>query len=184
MIYYAIIRCFMEGFMLKNMVRKIYWLVYDAKVFFCNFFARLQVKEMGKGCKFHKFCKLTPRVKIGNNCHFNGIRIQGAGNVVIGNNFHSGMNVLFISADHNYDGGNALPYDNTYISGDIIIDDNVWIGSNVIILKNVHLGEGCIIQAGSVVTKDIPPLAIAGGHPAKAFKYRDVEHYNKLKSEK
>ncbi len=46
------------------------------------------------------------------------------------------------------------------------------------------IGEGAIIQAGSVVCKDIPPLAIAGGHPAIPFKYRDKEHYENLKKEK
>ena len=54
----------------------------------------------------------------------------------------------------------------------------------MIILGGVTIGEGAIIQAGSVVCKDVPPLAIAGGHPAAAFRYRDKEHYFKLKEEK
>ena len=35
----------------------------------------------------------------------------------------------------------------------------------------------------SVVTGYIPFCAIAGGHPAKPFKYRNIEHYNKLEKE-
>lgn len=31
---------------------------------------------------------------------------------------------------------------------------------------------------------DIPDCAIAGGHPAKTFKYRNKEHYYELKSQK
>jgi acetyltransferase-like isoleucine patch superfamily enzyme len=54
----------------------------------------------------------------------------------------------------------------------------------VIVLPGVTIGEGAIIQAGSVVVKDIEKCAIAGGHPAKTFKYRDTEHYEKLKKEK
>ena len=54
----------------------------------------------------------------------------------------------------------------------------------MIILSGVKVGEGAIIQAGSVVVSDIPPCAIAGGHPAKVFKYRDKAHYDKLKYEK
>jgi acetyltransferase-like isoleucine patch superfamily enzyme len=46
------------------------------------------------------------------------------------------------------------------------------------------IGEGAVIQAGSVVVKDIPALSVAGGHPAKAFKMRDIEHYNRLKDQK
>ena len=64
-----------------------------------------------------------------------------------------------------------------------MIGDNVWIGDRVIILGGAVIGEGAIIQAGSVVIGEIPPMAIAGGHPAKVFKYRDMGHYIKLKNE-
>lgn len=70
------------------------------------------------------------------------------------------------------------------ITKDVVIGDNVWLGINVIILGGVTIGEGAIIQAGAVVVKDIPPLGIAGGNPAQVFKYRDIEHYKKLKREK
>jgi len=117
---------------------------------------------------------------LGRNCHFNGMDINGAGKVIIGDNFHSGPECLMITQNHNIN-GNALPYDSTYICKDIIISDNVWLGSRVIILGGVKIGEGAVIQAGSVVTSDIPPLSIAGGHPAKVFSKRNSEHYFKLK---
>lgn len=169
--------------MLKGIVKSVYWGFYNFKVLFCNSFARMQVKSMGKACKFHKFCRLTANTVIGNNCHFNGINIQGKGLVKIGDNFHSGVGVYIISSDHNYDEGEAIPYDDSFITKDVIIDDNVWVGINVIILRGTHLGEGSIIQAGSVVCDNIPPYAIAGGHPAKVFKYRDIEHYKRLLSD-
>lgn len=56
--------------------------------------------------------------------------------------------------------------------GDIYIADDVWIGKNVIILSGVKIGQGAVIAAGSIVTKDIPPYAIAGGVPAKPLKFR------------
>lgn len=64
----------------------------------------------------------------------------------------------------------------------VIIGNNVWFGDRVIVLGGVEIGEGAIIQAGAVVVKSIPPCAIAGGNPAKVFRYRNVEHYNDLKS--
>ena len=51
------------------------------------------------------------------------------------------------------------------------------------VLPWTHIGEGAIIQASAVVHGDIPPYAIAGGNPAKVFKYRDIEHFQKLKAE-
>ena len=66
---------------------------------------------------------------------------------------------------------------------DIIIENNVWLGDRVIVLGGTTIGEGAIIQAGSVVVSNIPKYAIAGGHPAKVFSKRDVEHYNKLEQE-
>ena len=30
---------------------------------------------------------------------------------------------------------------------------------------------------------NVPAYAVASGHPATPFKYRDIEHYKKLKSE-
>jgi acetyltransferase-like isoleucine patch superfamily enzyme len=52
----------------------------------------------------------------------------------------------------------------------IKIGNNVWIGMNATILKGVNIGDGCIIAAGSVVTKDIPPKCLAGGVPARILK--------------
>ena len=56
--------------------------------------------------------------------------------------------------------------------GDTIIKDAVWIGMRSIILPGITLGEGCVVAAGSVVTKDVPPYAIVGGNPAQIIKYR------------
>lgn len=54
----------------------------------------------------------------------------------------------------------------------VIIGNDVWIGCNVTILDGLKIGDGAVIGAGSVVTKDIPPYAIAAGVPAKILRYR------------
>lgn len=41
------------------------------------------------------------------------------------------------------------------------------IGVNVTIVPFVHIGQNCLIGAGSVVTKDIPPYSLAYGNPAR-----------------
>lgn len=54
----------------------------------------------------------------------------------------------------------------------IHVGNDVWIGANVCILAGVTIGDGAVIGAGGVVTKDIPPYAVAVGNPAKVIKYR------------
>ena len=128
---------------------------------------------------------LSKQTYLGRNCNFNGLVVHGGGGkLIIGDNFHSGEGVIIFTNVHNFDKGKAIPYDSNYISKDVIIEDNVWCGMNVIIMGGVKIGEGTIIQAGSVIVSDIPKYAIVGGHPAKVFKYRDIEHYEKLKNEK
>ena len=126
---------------------------------------------------------LNENTFLGRNVNFNGLKIIGKGRVEIGDNFHSGMNCILITDNHNFN-GNKIPYDDTYIVREIIIEDNVWIGHGVIILGGVKIGEGAIIQAGAVVVKDIPALGIAGGNPAVVFKQRSGEHYFRLKADR
>lgn len=142
-----------------------------------------KAKNVGGVLKVNGKSIVSSNTTLGDNVNFNGMKILGNGNVNIGDNFHSGEECMMITHLHNYDEGSAIPYDNTYIHKDIYIRDNVWLGNRVIILGGITIGEGAIIQAGSVVTSDIPDFAIAGGHPAKVFKFRDIEHYKRLKSE-
>lgn len=54
----------------------------------------------------------------------------------------------------------------------VVMGADVWIGSRAIILGGVNIGTGAVIAAGAIVTKDIPPYAIAAGVPAKIVRYR------------
>ena len=47
------------------------------------------------------------------------------------------------------------------------VGDRAWIGPNTLVLPGVKIGEGAVIAGGSVVTKDVPPFAIAAGIPAR-----------------
>lgn len=108
---------------------------------------------------------------------------QAGGGVKIGNFFHSGTNVKIMLGSHDYDYGDKIPYGSGHTRKEVIIDDFVWLGSDVTISGNVHIGEGAIVAIGSVVVKDVPRCAIVGGNPAKVIKYRNIELFDKLKSE-
>lgn len=144
--------------------------------------AKKKLHSFGSNLYVNAPCVFGGTVKVGDYCSFNGMKIMGRGSVTIGNYFHSGIECMIITQNHNYE-GTKIPYDSTYILKNITIGDCVWLGNRVLIVGNVTIGEGAIVAAGSVVTKDVPPFAIVGGNPAKVIKYRDIEHYNQLKEQ-
>jgi virginiamycin A acetyltransferase len=56
--------------------------------------------------------------------------------------------------------------------GPIRIGNDVWIGTKAVILSGVEIGDGAVIGAGAVVTKNVPPYALAAGVPAAFVKFR------------
>ncbi|WP_433307222.1 sugar O-acetyltransferase [Actinoplanes sp. CA-030573] len=52
----------------------------------------------------------------------------------------------------------------------IVIEDKVWVGSNVVVLPGVRIGYGSVIGAGSVVSRDIPPMSVAMGVPCRVVR--------------
>lgn len=55
-----------------------------------------------------------------------------------------------------------------------------WISDNVTILPEVTIGDGAVIGAGAVVTKSVPPYAIAVGNPARVVRTRYPEEIVEL----
>jgi acetyltransferase-like isoleucine patch superfamily enzyme len=117
-------------------------------------------------------------ITVGNNVAFNrGVHINAAcgGKIQIGNNSLIGPGVVMRTANHQYSRTDINIQVQGHIAADIIIEDDCWIGANAIILGGVSIGKGAVIGASSVVTKDIPSMAVAVGVPAKIIKYRNSE---------
>ncbi len=49
----------------------------------------------------------------------------------------------------------------------VILEDDVWVGPNATILKGVRIGAGSWIEAGALVTRDVPPHSRVLGNPAQ-----------------
>jgi len=59
--------------------------------------------------------------------------------------------------------------------GDVIIEDYVWIASRCTILPGVTIGRGAVVACNSVVTKNVPPMAIVAGIPARVIGNRNSQ---------
>lgn len=115
-------------------------------------------------------------ITIGNNC---GLGANVTVHSSVGGTVSIGSNVLI--AGHVYLGGGQYHTDRTdisiaeqgHIEGlELEIGDNCWIGANATVVNGVKIGRDCIVAAGAVVTKDVPPFSIVGGVPAKVIRVR------------
>ena len=152
-----------------------------AKTLYFTTIAKLQMSSYGTGLRVNHKCYFSRSVRVGNHVNFNGMVASGGGRITIGDYFHSGVDCMIISENHNFE-GNEIPYDSTKVYKNIEIGDYVWFGNRVTVVGNVKIGKGAIIAAGSVVCKDVPEYAIVGGNPAKVIKYRDIDHFKELES--
>jgi acetyltransferase-like isoleucine patch superfamily enzyme len=55
----------------------------------------------------------------------------------------------------------------------VAIGDHAWIGMRAMILPGVTVGRGAVVAAGAVVTKDVAPLTVVAGVPAKPIGMRE-----------
>ena len=119
----------------------------------------------------------TISLSIGDNC-FIGRRnfFTTGGSIEIGDYCLTAPNCNFLGADHIYSSPFA-PYITSGVSedGTIEIGANCWLGANVTVLKNVKIGYGSIIGAGTLVTKNVPPLSIVVGNPGRVIKRFDLK---------
>ena len=114
-------------------------------------------------------------VSIGANSRINrDCMIDVRGGVRIGDNVSISPQVAISTAAHS-----ALDPAFRVEIRPVVIEDNVWIGMRATILGGVTLGRGCVVAAGAIVTKDVPPLTIVAGVPAKPVGMRPEEasHY-------
>jgi maltose O-acetyltransferase len=52
----------------------------------------------------------------------------------------------------------------------IVIEADAWLGAGVVVLPGVTIGRGAVIGANSVVTRDVPPLHVVAGQPARTIR--------------
>lgn len=110
---------------------------------------------------FGKNITIGKNVFINSGCHF-----QDQGGIEIGGGCLIGHNVVLATINHDlYPENNRI---NHYAP--IKLGKSVWVGSNSTILPGITVGDWAVVAAGAVVTRDVPPLTIVGGVPAKVIR--------------
>jgi serine acetyltransferase len=75
--------------------------------------------------------------------------------------------------DHNHGTrADARIWSQPCISGPVGIGSDVWLGARAIVLPGVHIGDGAVVAAGSVVTRDVAPMTVVAGVPARFMRRR------------
>jgi maltose O-acetyltransferase len=95
-------------------------------------------------------------------------RLDNRGGITIGDNVSISPQVCILTADHD-------PQSPTFAGRQrpVRIDDHAFIGTRAIILPGITIGRGAVVAAGAVVTREVAPLAIVAGSPAKEIGRRD-----------
>jgi bifunctional UDP-N-acetylglucosamine pyrophosphorylase/glucosamine-1-phosphate N-acetyltransferase len=137
--------------------------------------------RIGRGVEVGPFARLRPGTvledgsKVGTYVEVKASRVgRGSkvphlsyvGDATIGERTNVGASTVTV----NYDG---------YEKHKTVIGDDVRIGSDTMLVAPVRVGDGAVTGAGSVITKDVPPGALA----VERSEQRTVEGYRKRKDD-
>ncbi len=105
------------------------------------------------------------------------------GGLHVGRYVGIGYRVMILTFQHRYRNAKTIPFDDGLFLQPVLIRDYAWVGWGSRVLPGVEIGEGAIVGMGSVVTQDVPPLAIVLGNPAQVVGSRSQEHFEQCKAE-
>jgi acetyltransferase-like isoleucine patch superfamily enzyme len=108
-------------------------------------------------------------IRIGRNSRINRrCTLDLRGGLTIGDNVSISPEVMFLAASHDI---NDSRFGN--VTRPISIEDHAFIGTRAMILPGVTVGRGAVVTAGSLVSRDVAPMTIVAGVPARRVGTRD-----------
>ncbi|HZY79665.1 MAG TPA: acetyltransferase [Cyclobacteriaceae bacterium] len=107
--------------------------------------------KFGKGCLVTANCVLTTGISVGDFAIIN----------------------LACTVGHDVRIGNfASLMPGCHISGNVTIGEGAFIGTGAVIRQGITIGDHAIVGAGAVVTRNVDPMSIVVGVPARPMKKR------------
>ena len=137
--------------------------------------------KVGRGTRIWHFCHVMAGAEIGENCTLgqnvfvakgvrigNGVKIQNNVSVyegvVLEDDVFVGPSAVFTNVRNPR---SPFPRNRPEDYLPTLVRRGATIGANATIGCELTLGEWCVVAAGSVVTKDVPPYALVAGVPAR-----------------
>ena len=107
-------------------------------------------------------------IRVGRNVFINqNCTFYDLGGLDIADDVMIGPNVSLITSGHPIEPSQRRDF---VVARPIVIERNVWIAAGATIIGGVSVGENSVVAAGAVVTRDVPPNALAGGNPARVIR--------------
>lgn len=137
--------------------------------------------SIGRGTRIWQFCVVLGEAQVGSDCNIcshvflendvvvgdrvtikNGVQLWDG--LRIGDDVFIGPNVTF--SNDRYPRSRQRPerFEQT------VVERGASIGAGAVLVPGVRVGEGALIAAGAVVTKDVPPLTLVAGNPARVVR--------------
>jgi putative colanic acid biosynthesis acetyltransferase WcaF len=87
----------------------------------------------------------------------------------IGSNVCISQRAFLCTGNHDWS-HHALPL----VTAPITVEDGAWVGASAFVGPGVTIGSHCVVTAGSVVTRDLPPYTVCSGNPCVPVKERKL----------
>jgi putative colanic acid biosynthesis acetyltransferase WcaF len=98
-------------------------------------------------------------------CIADGAEIYNPARVMLDEGAIVSQGAYLCAASRNYEDP-----DFPVIESSIRVGKRAWVAARSIVLLGVTIGDGCVVGAGSVVTRSMPPYTLCVGNPAKVIK--------------
>jgi lipopolysaccharide O-acetyltransferase len=125
---------------------------------------------VGKGARLESF--KGGLIEIGENTSIQMyFHCGAASSVKIGRDVLIASRVYISDHDHRIDHPEYPPrHTDDLIIKPVVVGDGAWLGEGCVILKGVTIGARAVVGANAVVTRDVPPLGVVGGVPARLIR--------------
>jgi len=97
------------------------------------------------------------------------VRLYTLGHIEIGDNAVVSQDCYICTASHDYRSPSFGIFDTP-----VKIESEAWLATDVFVAPGVTIGHGAVVGARSTVLKDLPPMMICAGYPAKPLRSRSI----------